>query len=216
MYDEGYYRGRENTRDFKIEADLLVKLLCLERGCSVLDLGCGGGALLARLEREGCRATGADLAEEAVAAAGKAAGGCEVIMADARRLPFEDGSFDRLVSQHLVEHLPDLPVALEEWKRVLAADGIMAMCTPNRLYEDPSIFEDRSHVRIYDGGELRKAVEDAGFTVERSFTVFPGLGSARRSVRVGVPLYRLFYRLPLFRDRGRTIVLSARKAGDHA
>lgn len=211
MYDEGYYRYRESTPDFRTEADLLVELLRLEPGCSVLDLGCGGGALLARLQREGCRATGVDLLDQAVEASGKAAPGCEVVRADVTGLPFGDGSFDRVVSQHLVEHLSDLPGALEEWSRVLAPGGAVAVCTPNRLYENPGIFADPTHVHVYDSDELRRAFEDAGFIVDRCFTVFPGLGSTRLSVRVGVPLWRLFYRLPRFRDRGRTILLSARQ-----
>lgn len=211
MYDEGYYRYREQTRDFRTETDILIRLLRLEPGCRVLEVGCGGGALLARLEKEGCEATGIDLLDDAVEAAGKMVASCEVICSDASNLPFEDGSFDHLVSQHLVEHLADLPGALAEWRRVLVSGGVMAVCTPNRLYANPSIFDDPGHVHIYDRWELSEAVESAGFSVERCFTVFPGLGSDRISIRAGVPLYRAFYRLPYFRNRGRTILLSARQ-----
>lgn len=210
MYDEGYYRHREQTRDFRLETDILVRLLHLEPGCRVLELGCGGGALLGRLEKAGCRATGVDLLAEAVEAARKVTG-CEVVRADVTALPFEDGSFDRLVSQHLVEHLPDLPGALEEWRRVLASGGVMAMCTPNRLYENPAIFRDPGHVHIYDRRELAEVVGGGGFTVGSNMTVFPGLGSDALSIKVGVPLYRLFKGLPYFAERGRTIVLSAGK-----
>jgi SAM-dependent methyltransferase len=211
LYDEGYYRDREQTRDFRTETDVLIRLLRLRPGCRVLEVGCGGGGLLSRLEKDGYEATGIDLLDEAVEAARKLVASCEVLCADASDLPFGEGSFDRVASQHLLEHIADLPGALAEWRRVLAPGGLMAVCTPNRLYENPTIFDDPGHMHIYDRRELSETVERADFSVERCFTVFPGLGSDRLSIRAGVPLYRLFYRLPYFRDRGRTILLSARK-----
>jgi SAM-dependent methyltransferase len=39
------------------------------------------------------------------------------------RLPFDDGFFDRALAIHVLEHLPDLPAALDEVARVLAPDG---------------------------------------------------------------------------------------------
>ncbi len=209
MYDEAYYRYREQTRDFRTEADLLLRLLRLEPGCRVLDVGCGGGAFLACLEERGCVAVGVDLLEEAVQAAREMVREATVLRLDAVSLPFDEGSFDRLTAHHLVEHLDDLPGALREWKRVLVPGGVMALCTPNRLYPSPRIFDDPGHVHIYDAGELGRTVGDSGFHVEKSMTVFPGLWKDRISVKVGVPLYPVFRHLPYFRERGRSILLSA-------
>lgn len=211
MYDEDYYRYRERTRDFHAEAVLLLRLLRIEPGCRVLEVGCGGGAFLARLEESGCEAVGVDLLEEAVRAAREMVREATVLRVDAVSLPFEDGSFDRLAAHHLVEHLDDLPGALHEWKRVLVPGGVMALCTPNRLYPNPGMFDDPGHVHIYDAGELGHTVGDSGFRVEKSMTVFPGLWKDRISVKVGVPLYPFFRRLPYYRDRGRSILLSAVK-----
>ena len=185
MYDEGYYRYRESTRDFSIEAGLVVRMLEAAPGARVLEVGCGGGALLSFMRARGSDPTGSDLLPEAVRLAREAAPGCEVLEADAGRLPFPDASFDRLVSHHLVEHLPDLPAALAEWKRVLAPGGVMVICTPNRLYGSPRIFEDPSHLHIYDRRELVRMVEKAGFRVEESLTIFPHLLRDRVSVKLG-------------------------------
>jgi SAM-dependent methyltransferase len=212
LYDEGYYRARESTRDFTIEAELLYAMLHPSPQARILEVGCGGGAFLAFLEERGHSPTGVDVLEEAIEAARKVAERSEIMLADAARLPFAEGSFDCLVSQHLVEHLDDLPAALAEWRRVLAAGGVMAICTPNDLYPCPSLFHDPSHVHVYNPDELRERVEEAGFEVESSRTVFPHLWKGKISVALGVPLYRLFEALPPFRHRGRTLLLSARKA----
>lgn len=209
MYDEGYYRYRESTRDFDIEAGLLYKMLSPAPGSRILEVGCGGGAFLSFLEDRGYTAVGVDILEEAVRLASQAAPNSRVLRADAGSLPFEDGSFDRLVSHHLVEHLEDLAGALREWCRVLAPGAVMAICTPNRLYPSPRIFDDPSHVHIYDRMELAGAVGEDGFHIESSMTVFPHLWRDRISVEVGVPLYRIFSRLPYYRDRGRSLLLSA-------
>ena len=214
MYDEDYYRYRESTRDFDIEAGLLYGMLSPAPASRILEVGCGGGAFLSFLEGKGHAAVGVDILGEAVRLAARAAPNSRVLEADAAELPFEDGAFDRLVSHHLVEHLEDLGGALREWRRVLAPGAVMAICTPNRLYPSPRIFDDPSHVHIYDRAELTRAVEGAGFRVESSMTVFPHLWRDRISVEVGVPLYRIFSRLPHYRDRGRSLLLSAYEPGE--
>ena len=211
MYDEGYYRYRESTRDFNIEAELLYGMLAPLPSSRILEVGCGGGAVLSFLESKGYTAVGVDILEEAVRLASRAAPSCRVMQADAASLPFADGSFDRLISHHLVEHLDDLPQALAEWRRVLVPGALAAICTPNRLYPSPRIFDDPSHVHIYDRRELERVMEEAGFRVESSITIFPHLWRDRISVAVGVPLYRFFRYLPFFRDRGRSLLLSARR-----
>jgi SAM-dependent methyltransferase len=211
LYDEEYYRYRESTRDFLIEAGLLYHMLNPRSDSRILEAGCGGGALLAFLQERGHDAVGVDISQEAVDLAAETAARCRVLQADAARLSFPDHSFDRLVSHHLVEHLPDLREALREWRRVLVPGGIMALCTPNSLYPSPHIFDDPSHVHIYDRSELRDEVEKGGFKVDRCITIFPHLLRDRISVAVGVPLYRIFVHLPYYSGRGRSLLLSARR-----
>jgi SAM-dependent methyltransferase len=211
LYDEAYYRSRESTRDFQIEASLLYEMLGASPDSRILEVGCGGGAFLAFLEDRGHQAVGVDMLPEAMEAARQLARTSEVKLGDACSLPFPDASFDCLVSQHLIEHLDDLGQALAEWRRVLKPGGSLAICTPNSRYPCPSLFYDSSHVHIYDPEELRGAVTTAGFEAVNSRTIFPHLWKGKISVMLGVPLYRLFEPLPMFRERGRTLLLSARK-----
>jgi SAM-dependent methyltransferase len=62
-----------------------------------------------------------------------------VLTADCQsRLPYEDGFFDRLIAVHVLEHLPDLPRAIVEAKRLLKPGGIFSVvipCDPGVAYD---------------------------------------------------------------------------------
>jgi len=47
-----------------------------------------------------------------------------------QRQPFPDGSFDRLIAIHVLEHLRNLPAALDEISRLLAPDGAFDVVLP--------------------------------------------------------------------------------------
>ncbi len=47
-----------------------------------------------------------------------------------KRLEFPDGHFDRIVAVHVLEHLPDLPAALRELRRVCASDATLSVVIP--------------------------------------------------------------------------------------
>jgi SAM-dependent methyltransferase len=54
------------------------------------------------------------------------------------RIPYADAYFDRVVVIHVLEHLPNLPAALDEVHRVLKTDGVFSAvlpCDPGLLYE---------------------------------------------------------------------------------
>jgi SAM-dependent methyltransferase len=126
-------------------------------------------------------------------------------------LPFRANAFDALIGQHVVEHLPDVDVALREWKRVLKLHGRIALATPNAHYPDPKHFADGDHARIFAPDELRDVVTRAGFIVEECFTIFPFFSRGRALRAFGVIAYRIFEHAPYFAMRGRTIMIVARK-----
>ena len=57
--------------------------------------------------------------------------GIEVVAGDCQqRLPFADGSFDRALAIHVLEHLPNLPAALAELRRLLTPQGRCIVVIP--------------------------------------------------------------------------------------
>ena len=53
-------------------------------------------------------------------------------VADVRQLPFEDESFDVVVCFEVIEHVDAPEMVLDELARVLRADGVVAVSSPNR------------------------------------------------------------------------------------
>ncbi len=47
-----------------------------------------------------------------------------------RRLPYDNATFDRALAIHVLEHLPDLPAALREIRRLLKPDGVLSVVIP--------------------------------------------------------------------------------------
>jgi ubiquinone/menaquinone biosynthesis C-methylase UbiE len=115
-------------------------------GMAVLDVGCGRGEILRHTAQLGANAYGIDYAEVAVNLSrqvieplnGVAPGRTVVAQADAKKLPFPDASFDRVLMFDVVEHLHpwELHEALLEVRRVLKPDGRFIIHTaPNVWYD---------------------------------------------------------------------------------
>jgi len=94
---------------------------------TVLDLCCGHGAMTAKLCALGCQVTGLDFSEEMLAHARSNAPQATLQNGDAQNLPFEDQSFDAVVCNCGIMHLPDQPKALAEARRVLKPGGKFGM-----------------------------------------------------------------------------------------
>jgi SAM-dependent methyltransferase len=92
----------------------------LAPGDRALDVGCGPGVLLAELARRlgADRVAGVDPSEPFVEAARAAVPGADVRIASAERLPFEDGAFDVVMSQLVVNFMDDAEKGVAEMRRV--------------------------------------------------------------------------------------------------
>lgn len=93
-------------------------------------------------------------------------------VADGARLPFADGSFDRIICSEVLEHVRDVEQVLGEMKRVLKPDGLLAVSVPSwfpewvcwRLSADYHN-QPGGHVRIFRGPELRRRIERLDLTL---------------------------------------------------
>lgn len=95
------------------------RLLDLQPGDRVLEIGCGQGHLTKRLAARGIDITGIDANPNASVVAESEL----VVHMRAEALEFDDGEFDSIVGVHSIEHIPDLKGAFAEIARVLKPGG---------------------------------------------------------------------------------------------
>jgi len=125
--DEFHIRGREATRE-------LAQMAELKTDMRVLDLGCGIGGPARTLGAEfHCRVVGIDLVAEYCRAATvltERVGLQDRVtfrQGDLTDLPFENGRFDVLWSQHTIMNVRDKGRMIREAKRVLRRGGRIAL-----------------------------------------------------------------------------------------
>jgi SAM-dependent methyltransferase len=147
----------------------------------VLDLGCGGGHVSFAVAPHVAEAVAYDLSEEmlaAVAAEAPARGlrNVSTLRGAAESLPFDDASFDFVITRFSAHHWYDVKAGLSEARRVLAPNGKAAfvdVVAPPEVALDTflqsvELLRDPSHVRDYTVDEWRAFLDAAGFTVVRT------------------------------------------------
>ncbi len=101
-------------------------------GREVLDAACGVGYGSAALARSAARVVGADVDAEAIEYARDRYGApnVEFVVADLLAPPFEDASFDVVVSFETIEHLRAPELFVRHVARLLRGDGVFVVSTP--------------------------------------------------------------------------------------
>jgi SAM-dependent methyltransferase len=129
----------------------------LEPNERVLDLGSGAGTdslVAAQMVGEDGRVTGVDmtpemLAKARAAAAEMRAGNVEFVEADAERLPFADRSFDVVISNGVIDLIPDKDAVFAELFRVLEPGGRMQIA--DVTIQRPVSEEGRRNIDLWTG-----------------------------------------------------------------
>jgi ubiquinone/menaquinone biosynthesis C-methylase UbiE len=145
----------------------------------VLDLGCGAGHLSFAAAPFAEAVVAYDLSPEMIGIVGREArqrghNNLSTQTGQVEKLPFEDRSFDWVLTRYSAHHWNDVRRALHEARRVLRSDGgliIIDVCAP----EDPlldthlqtvELLRDGSHVRDYSLSNWSAMLAEAGFEIE--------------------------------------------------
>ena len=173
-FDVGYYSfWREE----------LIRLIeePAEKPMRLLDIGCGCGALMARVRSlySNLEAYGVELVPE-VAKFASCMG--TVLCGDVETLdfPWEEASFDYIIMGDVLEHLMTPEKLLNRLRKYLKPDGHIIVSMPNVKhysvmlpllqrdefsYSDAGIL-DRTHVKMYTGVEIQKLLLRCGYEIE--------------------------------------------------
>lgn len=146
----------------------------------LLDVGCGAAGALSLARQRGARAVGLDRRPDpdpdAVADPDPDSGsdsdpeGADVLRGDLTHLPVRDGSVDVVLAECALCLSPDLPRSLAEARRVLVADGRLALSdvvVEGDVPELPDPFADALCLsRARDREDLVASIERAGLGVD--------------------------------------------------
>ena len=146
-----------------------LKLVNVQDGWTILDVGCGGGFTIRRLLKRSkdAQVYGIDISEESVIKARQV--NAEVLdkqvyvtQGSAEQLPYSDEMFDLVTAVETVYFWPNLPDCLQEVRRVLKPGGKFAIMVE-------VVDSDSKWTSIVDGmtaytpEQLKTLLDDAGF-----------------------------------------------------
>jgi SAM-dependent methyltransferase len=140
------------------DLDLLVEWCEPAVGVKALDVATGGGHVARRLRGRGCEVVSLD----------PSPGMQADVLARAEDIPFEDGSFDVVVSRIAPHHFGDIRAAIAEMARVsnrlvVIEDTLFS----SERHEAAERLRDPTHVRNYTEDEWRGFLSEAGLEVEQ-------------------------------------------------
>ena len=105
----------------------------ISNGVKILELGCGTGTIwLGRKEIDNCSLILSDLSEGMLNTAKSNLSNYKNIeykIIDIQEIPYEDNSFDIVIANMMLYHVPDINKGLAEVKRVLKNDGVFYTAT---------------------------------------------------------------------------------------
>ena len=182
-YDERW--GREKWANW-LERDRAVLLLRLLARTGIeepriLDLGCGRGWLAGVMSAFG-PTTGVDLSPEGCEKASQRWPDVDFRAGNFFEMPLEEGAYDVVVSQEVIEHVEDQAAYMEVACRCLRPGGYLLLTTPNLDVQKRRSDEEMAHWGLQpienwlSAGQLR-ALAKPRFDVEAQGTLLPGHGA---------------------------------------
>ena len=149
-----------------ITASLLAERLT-RPGQRLLDAGCGTGGFLRWAVDRGAFAqvAGIDIGADAIEIARGRVPEAELEVGPLRSIPFADRSFDLVVTNDVLQHVPedDVATSLAELRRVLDPSGALLVHTNGSA----RYRRERDDWRAYDAATLKAVLETAGFVCAR-------------------------------------------------
>ncbi|WP_428848849.1 class I SAM-dependent methyltransferase [Virgibacillus siamensis] len=151
----------------------------LQKGSSILDIGCGDGYGTYRLHKSGYDATGMDLSKEMINKAKSRLDENEIgfFQGDISGMPFDNASFNAVMAINVLEWTENPGAALSELHRVLKKDGtlyagILGPAAGPRANSYPRLHGEKAICNTMMPWEFQKLAADFNFTYVDGFGVY--------------------------------------------
>lgn len=164
-----------NVFDADVFKYLLTKMN-LDEG-KILDIGCGGGAYIGKLEKlkPNLDYFGIDISRKAIKIAQEKYKKVNFKVAGADKLPYSNKYFNIVILRQVLEHLEKPILALKEIRRVLNDSGYCYIVVPleagGLIINPPTTLTEKfqGHLYHYSKNDLIKMVKKAGFTIDKYY-----------------------------------------------
>jgi 2-polyprenyl-3-methyl-5-hydroxy-6-metoxy-1,4-benzoquinol methylase len=212
-------------------ADDAMFLSAPAAGARLLEVGCGNGSMLEKMQRRGWQVEGVEFDPECVKRV--EARGLKCYARDLRELGLPEETFDAIYLGHVIEHLYEPGNLLKECWRVLKRNGHLVMTTPSmqswghkHYRQDWRGLESPRHLQVFNPGSLLRLTQQSGFdrcrvrTTNRSAWYVLGMSAALRKTREqscphdAAVLSMISWRALGFQILGRLVNLFQRDAGE--
>ncbi len=141
-------------------------------GGKILDVGCGNGAFLYKMQAAGMDAYGVELSAEGAKEAQRL--GLKVKCGALEEQHYSPNSFDVITLNHVLEHIADPVKTLKELRRILKPDGTLVIAVPNSRSLARCIFgrywaslDVPRHLMTHNPETMRIAAKKAGLKVKK-------------------------------------------------
>lgn len=130
IFDTHDTKSHKELVDLRIENIVNNVIRHSKAKLTILEVGCGGGQLLAELTRS-CNVYGIDVSENALKVASERGYITTVCNIETESFPFNDNKFDIVVMNDVLEHVINIDHCLREIYRVLKREGQFVLGIPN-------------------------------------------------------------------------------------
>ena len=221
----------------RIQAPVIMKMLNPKGDDAILDAGCGGGSFTYEIAKM-CRCIGIDwnISEKLSYAVHKLSS-VAYMKADVQKMPFKNGTFDKILLSSVLQIVEDDEALLKECYRVLKEDGMLVLSVTieyiyiRKLNELKGRLMEMLGLRgkgYYAYDEVSELLQKGGFEIIETEYAPKKLGSLIYEARLyfcyrtGLPLFHpfyflLFYPLACFdkfgskKQKGNEVIIKARK-----
>ena len=176
FYEEfsGQFDSKMNMYDTNKRVQVIFDELLQEdiSGKYLLDAGCGTGWFSKKACERGAQVVSMDLGEGLLSEVKKKCNSSRIV-GSILEIPFNENTFDIIVSSEVIEHVPDPYQAIEELFRVLKPGGTLVLTTPNKLWYFAIWIANTFKLRPYQGlenwtgwYEMKKNMRKIGFEIK--------------------------------------------------